>query len=179
MTQPTPPEPTYWPLVAALTACLCTNLESTIGGPPGRCCAIPGGAVVLDDCCNGTAWVRMDRVDTVPFRSRDVEQPVFGWSGAPCGPNLARIVLGVGVMRCAATMDENGTPPDCERLAFEMQRWLSDMDALYATALCCQDDTVEVFSIDPLAMAPLGPAGGCVGGELTVAYTVDLCPCKT
>lgn len=173
---PTPPEPTYWPLVAALTHCLCANLVNTIGGPPGRCCALPGSAVVLDDCCDGTAWVRMERVDTIPAGTSSIDRPASSWGGQPCGPNLVRIVLGIGVMRCAAGLDEAGVPPTCERLEWEMQRWLSDMDAIYRTAACCEAD-VDVFAVDPLVMAPLGPAGGCVGGELTVAYTVDLCPC--
>lgn len=178
MTGPILPVPAFWPLMSAIARCLCTNLVDTIGGPPGRCCAIPGSAVILDDCCDGTGWVRMDRVDAIPAGTLDIQRTMYSWGGAPCGPDLFRLILGVGVMRCAATIDEAGTPPSCERLEFETQRWLSDVDAIYRAALCCVDDNVQVYQVDPLVLAPLGPAGGCVGGELTVAYTVDLCPCR-
>lgn len=172
----TAPTPAWWPLVQAVSDCLCAQLAATIGGPVARCCPQPGSAVVIDDCCEGTAWVRLDRVDAVAAGDRRVPATDVSWGGRECGPALARVILGLGVMRCAATVDEAGTPPGCDELAAETRRMFSDVDALFAAALCCQSD-VEVVDASPVQVVPQGPAGGCVGAELLVAYTVDLCPC--
>lgn len=172
----TPAEPAWWPLIDALATCLCTQLADTLGGPVARCCAIPGSAVVIDDCCNGTAWVRLDRMDTIPAGDRRVPVTDVSWGGRECGPMLARLLVGLGVMRCAATVDENGNPPACDTLSQESKVMFSDIDALFAAALCC-DAPVEVVDASPQQLVPQGPAGGCAGAELIVAYTVDLCPC--
>lgn len=169
--------PRYWPLVEAVAGCLCTLLPDTIGGEVGRCCPIPGNQVILDDCCQGTAWVRVARVDAVTAEVAGAAPAIpRDWGGGSCGPLLATVVLGIGVMRCASGMDEAGVPPTCEELTFETQRMTSDIDAIYAAALCCQSD-VEVYSAAPISLTPAGPAGGCVGAELLASYIMDLCPC--
>lgn len=179
MTTPTPPQPTWWPLIASVTHCLCANLAQTVGGPPGRCCALPGGSVILDDCCQGTGWVRLDRIGETTITGSLLAQPPLGWGDKPCGDRQVQIVLGIGAMRCAASSDERGTPPSCEVLENETLVMLSDIDALYRTASCCMADlgSLGVYSAEPALLTPQGPAGGCVGSELTVGYTVDLCPC--
>ena len=171
--------PTWWPLLDAVRLCLCANLANTLAGPPGRCCMTPGSAVVLDDCCKGTAWVRLDRIGETSISGRLIPPPMESWGDGRCSDQQVQIVLGIGVMRCAATTDEQGVPPSCEVLESETQAMASDIDALYRTASCCLDDAASfgVYSVDPAMFTPLGPAGGCVGGELMVGYTVDLCPC--
>lgn len=172
--------PAYWPLIDAVSTCLCALLADTIGGPVGKCCPVPGTALVLDDCCDGTAWVRLVRIDPIVAGSTAAQTGVptiaTGWSGEPCGPNMAQVVLGAGVMRCSYSLDEDATAPGCDELTYETMRMTSDIDALYTAGLCCQSD-IEVESAQPLTLVPQGPAGGCVGVELQVAYVMDLCPC--
>jgi hypothetical protein len=173
--------PVWWPIFDTVRTCLCQNLAATLGGPVGRCCVQPGGAIILDECCDGTAWVRVDRVWLkAAAGTTQVRRDPIGWGGAPCGDQMVMMTLGLGVMRCAATIDERGTPPGCEVLEDESMRMLSDIDALYKTAVCCLEESSESFAIyatEPLLLIPQGPAGGCVGAELSVQYTVELCPC--
>jgi len=175
----TAPVPSWWPLATALAECLCDKLSQTVAGPPARCCLVAGESIALDDCCAGTAWVRL-----VTYAATDADSfpnPASGATGDCWGPGpvapLAAVTFGIGVVRCAHTVDEDGTPPDCETLEADALAQYSDVDALNATALCCAGDAVEMTSLG--AYDPFGPRGACVGGEVRVTYAVALCPCGT
>lgn len=141
-----------------------------VGGiiPPGRVQHRVGSQVVLDGFldgsgspvpeCDGLVWV------TVVRRFRTSAFPGEELAASNCGAPKA-ITVQVGVARCSSMMDEYGTPPSPERIAFEATRGLDDAGRLDA-ALCAAGRLLEGagkingFAID--ASEPVGPEGGVV-----------------
>lgn len=172
----TPAVPQYWPLLTRLRECLCLNLAATVGGSPARCCVVAGNAVALDDCCDGTAWVRFEQIEGSDLDA--FPGPSNLQSTGSCGQTIAAITVGIGVMRCASTMDEDGNAPDCAALEHEALIMASDIDALFKTAHCCADEAQGVILSSIGQYSPQGPQGGCVGGELQIVFGIELCPCE-
>lgn len=126
----------------------------------------PGEQVAWDNCCEdggggGQLWVRC--VQVVPgWPNRDAEQK--------CGVRLATAVLGVGVIRCAHTLDDQGNPPTAEEMTGDATRIMEDMEDMFS-GISSNFEFVHKLG----QWIPLGPDGGCAGGEWTV--NVRLQPC--
>ena len=131
--------------LAAAVAELCMN-------PPGRVVKVPGTAAAWDDCCSGQLHIRV--VGVAP-----ILRPRKSVAGPACDTVAWRYRLAMGVTRCAATINDQGAPPTPDQLAVDTSTMLDDMDAVRA-AIESHADTLELTS-----WAPLGPTGGCHGGE--------------
>lgn len=152
------------PLLLRLLQCA----EESLTVPVGRSHLAPGASVAWDDCCLGQLWVRL--VSKVPTgSSRD--------PGQRCGVVLWRSTVAVGVMRCAHVVDDQGNPPSPDDLTQDALAVTRDMTDLEQAILCCMRDVPGALGLTVLAWNPLGPSGGCVGGEWTLTVTEHLCGC--
>lgn len=83
----------------------------------------------------------------------------------------------VAIIRCAETVEDDGSPPPDGDLTAESLRVLDDAAALLRAVVCCWRPSVR-FGVEPLRWSSIGPEGGCVGGrwELRVEYSECRCP---
>lgn len=178
---PEPPDDRVSGLVSRLLGCLCAQLADTVAGPPVMCCVRPGLAAPADLCCQaevdgetreGQAWVRVARIypTTGRFPQQAVDRQICatgGWAAE----------LEMGAWRCAATVDDDGSPPACGDVTRDALVALSDAAAMRRAARCCFPDEKG----DPPAVVgewvPLGPNGGCTGGTLTLTAQFYDCAC--
>lgn len=135
--------------------------------PVARLHLSPGLTPAWDDCCAGQAYVRVAGMagQTTP--------------AAVACPAAMVTRLVVGVIRCAHTLDDNGDPPTPEQLTEDTRNTTRDA-ALVLQALTC--DLPNLSNVDRVALGewtPVGPLGGCVGGEWVVTIQHGLCPCPT
>lgn len=142
------------PLLVSMLECAATALSPA----PGRSLVASGSMVAWDDCCEGQVWTRL--VSLMPGVSDSAQS---------CGPLTWTATIGIGVLRCAAVVDDRGNPPAAEVLTDEALRGTADAFALSEAIQCCMTAT----RLKMLNWAPLGPEGGCVGGEWQVSVMVD------
>lgn len=143
------------PVLTALTALVGAALTPT----PGRLLSAPGGEVAWDSCCDGMAWVRVKSVEAANTTSQ-------------CGPTLWVVTFGAGALRCAATVDDRGRAPKPATLTAEALQMTADQGAI-ASALAC----ANIQWLNLISWEPLGPQGGCVGGEWTLTVKIPTCAC--
>lgn len=129
----------------------------------------PGAEVAWDNCCEGDGgvggqlWVRLISVHpAAPFPRIDNEQK--------CGVTFLAATLGVGVVRCAHTLDDQGNPPTADQMTGDTNRLIDDMDDIMSGIQTNYDWHNKLGTY-----TSVGPDGGCAGGEWTV--TVRLQPC--
>lgn len=141
------------------------------GRPVGRAFLAPGSQVAWDDCCDGQLWVRMINVfpSGRPFPAVDSVQP--------CGIAVLAVQLAVGVVRCAAVVDDNGNAPTPEELTADTLAQSADASILLSAIQCCDLPTTTDKLIRVGTWTPSGPQGGCVGGEWTLTLGVGNCGC--
>jgi hypothetical protein len=129
---------------------------------------IPTGLeTVIDNCCPGLAWVRV--INVVPTTS--FPSPANTMVGCP--DTLFAANLELGVSRCAAGIDEDGTIP-IETLDYEAVQFGKDRSALIQTVIC---DMAVYFEckISLGAWEPLATQGGCYGSTVQVAIPYRMC----
>lgn len=134
-----------------------------VNPPPGRAHLAPGLQVAHDDCCEGQVYVRL--VGVQPTFSRPLA------NGRPCQSGWSA-TLAVGVVRCAHTVDDHGDAPTPGELDEDTLQMTADLTAVEA-AIRCSDENVALTQ-----WLPVGPSGGCVGGEWTLTAVVPLCGCS-
>lgn len=147
-----------------------TAAEKRLEKKPGRATVMPGNNVVWDDCCDGTLWIRIISIVGSSAMSRPATQP--------CYP-LYQVRLGLGVIRCAHTVDDNGVAPTPGEMASDAFQTFRDRRDLVQTIVCDIAPDVESRG-DMQALRiedwlPQGPQGGCVGGEITLTFSHILC----
>lgn len=142
------------------------------GRLPGLVHLAPGAVVSFDNCCEpgGQLWVRLIEIypSGRPFPALD--------SAQQCGITELAMRVGVGVIRCAHTLDADGTFPTAAELTSDALNMTADASILLDALLCCVPDQVQISKID--RWTPLGPDGGCVGGEWSFFVGVPICPCE-
>lgn len=136
---------------------------------PGRVLLAAGAEVAWDDCCRGQLWVRV--VNLAPLVANRQGSPGLVAGSPGCGVLRWHATLGVGIVRCAAVVDDRGNAPSALTLTREAEQMTADASALSHGLLCSGLITRVV------GWSPLGPLGGCVGGEWQIVTSVDLCPC--
>lgn len=148
------------------TALVCAREGLSV--PVGRILVAPGGVPAWDACCDGMLWTRL--IEMLPAEtsasSRFTATPT-----APCGVLLWQATLGVGLLRCAVV----GEAPPVAALTAEALGVTRDAAELSAALQCCLAG--QVAKLRMLRWDPLGPDGGCVGGEWQVTTLVDNCAC--
>lgn len=124
-------------LTSSLSAAL-----SAISPKPGRSFVQPGGQGAWDDCCDGQLWIRIISI-----------QPAS--TSIPGCPPEWDVLLGLGIIRCVSTVDDRGIAPPAASLTSEAAQMVSDLEALESV----------VAEHKNQRWIPLGPQGGCAGGE--------------
>jgi hypothetical protein len=140
--------------------------------PAGRAALYPGGQVAWDQCdCDGQVWVRL--ISLVPSggpiseRGRNLT--------TPCGVLMWTATLGVGVVRCVTSLDSQGNPPTAAELTADTVQMTADLADLAAALQCCLAEQVNKLTM--VRWDPLGPDGGCAGGEWQVTVLMSNCEC--
>lgn len=169
----TPPD-LLGPIMSDLLECADKALQEH--GRPARLVHLaPGQQVAWDNCCDGQGqlWVRVISAHpsvgpNAPFPAVDAQQS--------CGVSALAAVLGVGVMRCAHTIDDRGDPPSASEMTADTLDTTRDMSILLRAVQCCflpdRRPTPKVGQ-----WTPQGVMGGCVGGEWQVTVPVGVCDC--
>jgi len=125
----------------------------------------PGAEVAWDVCCGGQLWIRLTRQHPVnPLPSKAYSE------SSECS-YLLGLQIAVGVIRCQTGLEilDIPEPSPAQYVAFEGQltadaeQMLLDMSAIYRV-LCAAGIMVDQWT-------PLGPKGGCYGGEWTAWLT--------
>lgn len=156
------------PVMEGLLACADEAL-TVCGRPAGRVSLQPGNSVAWDDCCEGGGqlWVRL---------VSDVAQPV---GAQPCDLTGNQIRLGLGVVRCAYTVDDEGNPPTPGQMTEDTLKTTMDRTVLLNAIRCCDalkgGPHVNAKSVRIETGLPLGVQGGCVGFEWTLAFNLGYC----
>lgn len=165
------------PIVEELLACLVVRLDE-VGAPVCRAFWHPGANAPWDACgesgdgAEGQAWVAVSRIypsDNFPAEMVDAHR---------CFPRGYAAEVTVGILRCAATIDDQGHAPSAEAVTLDAIKTSRDRAiALDAIVCCFIGDDAEPGEYRMGAWTPLGPDGGCVGGTWTVTVAVDSCRC--
>lgn len=164
-----------WDRATELLSCL----ESVLSAYDAEACrtfVAPGGSPAWDACCDcgtgeGMAWVQISQV--FPTDNFPVQQ-----TGAMrCAPTGYGVQLVVGILRCAATLDDTGRAPSQERLTADAHKVQRDRAIVQEAIRCCYIDTADPGSYVIGPWTPLGPTGGCVGGQTTLSVVVPSCRC--
>lgn len=157
------------PILQTAVACARDGLSQ----PVGRILVAPGAEVAYDDCCAGQLWARL--VEVVPAQMSQ-QSGVFNRTvSTPCGVLMWQATIGVGVLRCAATVDESLAAPPANVLTLEALQVVQDAADLAEALQCCLAPQVKKLTMG--LWTPLGPGGGCVGGEWSMSVLVDNCDC--
>lgn len=130
---------------------------------PGRVVRVaPGVAPAFDDCCEGQLYTRV--VSMVPA----VEKVPNG-AGVRCNVPAWSVTIGLGMIRCAHTLDDHGDAPAADLVTEDGYEMLDDMLALQEAIL---HDDAPTRSV--LGWNPLEEEGGCHGGEWLFTLRLDL-----
>lgn len=142
---------------------------------PGRRFVAPGLDVAWDDCCEGSGqlWVRV--LQTQP--SGNPFPAPLPASRSKCDWPLVAVTVGVGVLRCTPTVDDRGIAPSAAALTESALQMTADRAVLEQAVRCCWPDVRNVEAITGVSWVPLGPNGGCAGGEWTATLALGTCRC--
>lgn len=165
-----------YPIMVALLACLCEELEKSGLPAPCRCSLMPGNSIVIDfgagtegckDKC-GQAWVRLSAAfPSVNFPEASVGQVVR------CGAGIG-YELEVGVSRCensGKTVGGKFVPPTADEQLADVRLYTADMAAMHRAILCClpgREGVPEDMQISLGLYQPLPSQGGSGGGTWMV-----------
>lgn len=119
----------------------------------------PAAEVAHDHCCDGMVAVRVTRIAP--------RQPPGGAGRAVApSPNdhISGLLVTVGVqhVRCVEVVDDRGIPPDASAIHADGQAVLADAEKVMQALLC---DLDSKYRPRLLVWTPIGPSGGCAGGE--------------
>lgn len=111
----------------------------------------PGAEAVWDECCEGYLYVQV--------RTLTPKEPQGN-----CGVTLFTASLFVGILRCAATLNDNMQYPAATVLSAEASTIADDAETILNAINCCfgQDRSVRVPVWNALSQ------GDCNGGEWQV-----------
>jgi hypothetical protein len=142
--------------------------------PPARACVVPG-AIAWDDCsCEGGQLAV-----SVGRHYRTASFPTETTTGGPCAAAFLAAPLLVQIIRCAPTPAEGELAPSCEALAASAAQVTADAWRVRRGVHCHLSGLLEAEQIEDYAVGGqpiLGPAGACVGSELTVVVAIpDVC----
>lgn len=156
------------PAMQGFLDCVTAALDAD-GRGVGHSHLVPGDNVPDDWCdCEGLAYVRV--ITQVP----NGQQP-------NCPPISITATLGVGIIRCAAVLDEQGNPPPDSVLNDEALAMSQDAATIYGALVCCSPSLVEAKLINRAPTigpwVPQGPLGGCARGEWSIGVNLDVCAC--
>lgn len=145
--------------------------------PVGLTHVAPGLLAAWDDCCSGQLYLRT--IEVYPTAGRNTPFPQFdaGQPGVGCGVNLLAFHLALGVIRCAHTIDDNGTPPTADEMTGDAFDAIDDLSLLLDVISCDLLGLPGIMGVKVGRWQPQGVQGGCHGGEWDFYAAVDPCIC--
>lgn len=153
--------------VSAKLSALSLAAREALSPRPSRVIEIaPGAEVAWDDCCAGQVWTRLVQIVPSPV---GLQTGALGRAMHACQMPFLQATVELGVLRCAATLDDAGRAPSAREISRDGAQGIRDMSALLGV-LRCSDDVAQLG-----AWTPVGPNGGCVGGFWTVQMLLSNC----
>lgn len=163
------------PILHGILSAASSALE-TAGVPTGRVELTPGTLPAWDDCCAGQLYLRVKEMfPSAPFPQFDQAQR--GAAGALCAINLLDVYVGLGVIRCAHAVDEDGNAPTPTEVSEDGDEMVDDAMLLLNVILCDLKSIRGIQQVKLDRWVPQGVNGGCHGGEWGIHLAVD--PCVT
>lgn len=152
------------PILNRLLDCLASAMEDC-ETPPCRIFLSTAELVPWDMCCScgdgvGQAWVSVTNI-------RPLLTPTQGAGPVRC-TSIYEATVHLGIVRCALTSDDNGNAPDPTDLTDETLGILQDRMIMTRALSLCFAQTIELDDWTIGEWDSLGPAGGCIGGQLSV-----------
>lgn len=151
------------------------------GRPPGRVELIPGLLPAWDDCCEGQLYLRVIEIyptagNGSPFPQIDTQQR--GAAGSACAIHALAVHIGLGIIRCVHSLDDEGVAPKPEQVTNDGTLMLADMADLLDVLVCEVPNSVRgVMALKIDRWTPQGAEGGCAGGEWSAYLAMDPCLC--
>jgi hypothetical protein len=158
---------------------LLSCLESVLSKYDAEACRTfiaPGNPPPWDTCCDcgtgeGMAYVQIASVaPTDNFPS-----PQTGAMRCPPSGYSAQLV--VGILRCAAVLDDQGRAPSSARMTADAAKVHRDRAIVQEALRCCYLADADPGTYVIGTWTPLGPQGGCVGGSTPIQVAVPACRC--
>jgi len=81
----------------------------------------------------------------------------------------------VGIVRCAATLQDDGSAPTVAAVEYDAWQQATDADIIRYAIRCCPDRPEQVGDLQLVSWTALGPSGGCVGGAWTISGVLEDC----
>lgn len=170
----TPPD-LATPKALELLSCLEEAL-STYEAEVCRSFLAPGGPPAWDFCCDcgrgdGQAWVQIASLGpTQAF-------PATFQAGMRTLPQEFVLEMNIGILRCAAVLDDQGRPPSSNRLTQDALKVQRDRAIVAEAIRCCFLEDADPGTFTVGSWTPLGPQGGCVGGQTNIRIAAPACRC--
>lgn len=141
------------------------------GKVPGRIITYqPGEEVAWDGCCDGQLAMRLIGLD--------LSAPQANAQGLICGGKWWNARLGLSLIRCVASLDTDGKRariPSADAITDDGAQMLADIATLQDVVMCLG----KTAAAPAPAWVPLGPNGGCAGGEWQFTVRVPVCACPS
>lgn len=174
------------PTLRQILACMAATVAS-VPNPPAHYRVVPGievypalgtdgngGVVVLDECCEGVAWVRM--VDG-PYPTAEFPNEEAWY---PDHPTSLAITVEMGVLRCGGGPGIELAPTDAQWGADAQA--VEDDKAALRRAFCCIEALIQSgptlmqdVVYGPGRWQPAQGDGNCMGGSLQVTVQLPYC----
>jgi hypothetical protein len=166
------------PNANALLTCLCNALSANASQDypaPEICCLRVGEGVALDitnelvdECCQGLAYVRIDNFYPTGSADAPFPSPSSDFALDRCSPYAWGLQMEMGVYRCVSNQ------PTCDEWTIAAQRQMLDAKSM-RQALCCFMRNLDPGTVSMTPWQSKGPEGGCVGGTMTITVMVTNC----
>lgn len=134
-------------------------------GAVDRFCRLVPGEIAWDQCDCGL----FSQTITATYPSDTFPAPANDQPQTECGPLLIVYSVTAELVRCAPTVDDDGTAPTCDRLEDAARTLECDRQALRLGITCALNelrDTDRIIEFTVGAATTTGPQGGCVGVSL-------------
>ena len=141
--------------------------------PAGLVHLAPGARVAYDNCCEGQGQLWLRVIDIAPSAGPGSPFPNYDSTQRGDCPALLSVQVGLGIVRCVHTLDDNGIPPTAEQMGSDGEEMLADSAILLDVLQCESRKILGVMTLKLGRWNPRGPEGGCAGGEWTAFLGVD------
>lgn len=142
-----------------------TSSVNLLSPRPSRAILIaPGESMAWDDCCEGQVWARLTSLAPLPSNT-----PAQRPGANPCAIPSFLGTFELGIVRCAATVNDRGQAPSPFQITEDGEQSINDMTTLLGI-LRCRDDLRSL-----IGWIPQGPEGGCHGGYWQFTTLVHNC----
>lgn len=144
-----------------------STAEEGLSTLPAYSVLVPGVQSAWDDCCAGQLALRVREI---------VEKPVVRGAACPAGWS---ITCGLELVRCVATVNDQGEAPNSGQITADGSAAMLDMQELHQALRCTIPKIAGISNLTIERWRPVGPQGGCAGGEWTFNFLwTGWCGCE-